>query len=50
MYYFEVIIVFEAEIMLTLGLVTGIWLMKEIQVTHSQIPGFKDTHMRIKAA
>lgn len=36
MYYLEIITMFEAEIMLTLGLVTGIQLMKEIQVTHSQ--------------
>lgn len=32
---------FEAEMGLTLGVVAGIQLMKEIKVAHSQIPGFK---------
>lgn len=41
MSYLEVVTVFEVEIMLTLGVVARIQLMKEMQVTHSQIPGFK---------
>lgn len=46
----EAVVVFEAEMMLTLGVVAGIQLMKEIKVAHSQIPGFKAVHMGIKTA
>lgn len=45
----EVVTVFEAAMVLTLGTVVGVQLMKEIQVAHSQIPGFKAVHMGIKA-
>jgi hypothetical protein len=46
----EVVAVFEAEMVLTLGGVAGIQLMKEIQVAHSQIPGFKAALVGIETA
>lgn len=46
----EVVTVFEADMVLTLGVVAGIQLMKEIKVAHIQIPSFKAIHVGIKTA